>query len=227
MRPVDQFVVAGVFCTGLVLVVLCSGLQGASPHGDANRYQRHARSAVIGLKDAFSVQECFSSISETVDRRASAPLELVAAVVAVENAARPQVRRAAERAFAEIHLRAFGLLPDISLGIGQVKVSTARLVNAVRRPGNPPSDATALLADLMDPCESARMVRAYLDILSPPARDPALACTGLVAALREYNGQSTRSATNDMYVGVVLEAFHILSAHARNTAPQLRHCHLA
>lgn len=143
----------------------------------------------------------------------STPSRFVLAILAVENYGRPSFQRWEKAVIAQGSLTLLGKLPDFSLGVGQVKPSTARLVLKSSASGNEHQVVpdSALLKMLLDPCENIGIVVRYLTILD--GRTGPNEFTRLTAdrILSVYNGQSYPSFDGWLYRNVVWRVYETLA----------------
>jgi hypothetical protein len=143
----------------------------------------------------------------------SIPSRFVLAILAVENYGRPSFRRWEKAVIARSSVALFGKLPNFSLGVGQVKPSTARLVLGATGNGDRAKiySDLALLRLLLNPCENIGIVVRYLTILKGEQRSSEFNRTVADQILRVYNGQLYPSFDGWLYRGVVWKIYETLS----------------
>jgi hypothetical protein len=152
---------------------------------------------------------------------------LTVALVAVENLARPRWQRRLELLFARVFLFLTGRLPNLSLGIGQLRVSTAKKLIAAN--GVTIRDHE-LLQLLSDDCSCIKLAYQYVVSLSTSEGcqrkggalqdddTPNWGCGHLI--VRAYNGQSAngnlgRGLWRDLYESMTFYNFNDLRTRQR------------
>ncbi|HZS12418.1 MAG TPA: hypothetical protein VFA38_09210, partial [Nitrospirales bacterium] len=132
------------------------------------------------------------------------PHALVESILAAEQYNRGSLQRILESALAHVALALTGHVPEMSLGLGQVKPSVARAVL-------PPEEVSImsereLLDFLLDDCSSAYVASTYVATLlrAEPVDRSLKGIVGDVAA--QYNGGG-----NTAYVSAVTAAFRLLA----------------
>ncbi len=198
---------AALLVLGLTLLVGMVGgtntNSGAQNGGGSETYLVSRLSRLVLDHDFIEqVKPCLNSFAPS-----RVPPDFVLAVALTETYGRPAWRQQIEFQVARLELGLSGQLPDFSLGIAQVKPSTARLVLGRSRLSN-----RELLDVLANPCLNLRLAGRYLDYL---AREQAVSAFTPAAAdvlLRQYNGQSTEADwQNKLYRQVVWKVFQTLA----------------
>jgi hypothetical protein len=202
---------AGLAATvGLFLVIGISGLKehDESFSHDAARQQYYCRLAKKLVHQAQLSQYKSCSLLRSEDTLI--PPHFVLAIIAVENYGRPPFRRWLQEILARACLAVCGKVPDFSLGIGQVKLSTARMVLQLQAPGSAEADAK-LLDLLLNPWENLRIVQGYLELLMEQNGFHNFNKPAAIVILKQYNGQVSSGQCNQIYQEVVWEAFRYLA----------------
>ncbi len=129
----------------------------------------------------------YSKVVENLDLD-DVPKEFVLAVLAVEMNARSPIRRGLEEFLAATWFAITGKVPDFSLGVGQIKPSTAAILIS----GNPENyhgqHSTDLLQKLTDNQTNSILVSAYLRYLMHQENVDKLDIDGASIVLCEYQG---------------------------------------
>jgi hypothetical protein len=195
---------------GLFLVIGISGLKDhhASFSHDAARQEYYCRLAKNVINQAPLSQ--YKSSSFLRSECTLIPPNFVLAIIAVENYGRPPSRRWLQGILAQASLAVCGKVPNISLGIGQVKLSTARMVLQLQGPGSAVADAK-LLDLLLNPWENLRIVQGYLELLMQQYGFHNFNKPAAMVILKQYNGQLSSGQCNQIYQEVVWEAFQYLA----------------
>jgi hypothetical protein len=199
------------FPAGVILVIMISGLTitkvpNSSRTTRPERYHRLALAAINRMPFA-KYQHCSSLQSKDT----LIPGSFILAVVAVENYGRPLLRRWLEELLAKISLALLGRIPDYSLGVGQLKLSTARLVvdqKATRKQDDTLADSE-LLQLVVNPCENLGIVHGYLDLLMHKFGFSSFDKSAAMIILRHYNGQQSLKQESQIYQEVVWEVFSL------------------
>lgn len=136
------------------------------------------------------------------------PETFALSVLAAENYFRPLMRRQLELFYAHVHLALTNRLPEISLGVAQIKPASARAA-ILYKAGSATLEVgdSALLRDLSDPLSNYRILQAYLALLlekRSPANFDVMVASEM---LGEYNGQQRMNAFAVTYRHLVLEIF--------------------
>jgi hypothetical protein len=137
------------------------------------------------------------------------PKAFILSVIAVENYARPPFRRWLEEVVARANLQFLGEVPDYSFGVGQIKLSTARLViqQGTTTKTVVVNNNRELLKLVLDPCENMRLASEYLNMLMKKSGFSHFTKKSAFAILRQYNGQQDLDQKNQIYQEVVWEVF--------------------
>jgi hypothetical protein len=140
------------------------------------------------------------------------PSRFTLAILAVENYGRPPFQRWVKAVAAHASLAVLGKLPNFSLGIGQLKPSTARLVlgevgsgSLVRSPSE-----SELLRDILNPCQNIGLVVRYLAILRGAHEGTEFDRQTAEGIIRAYNGQRFPTWDGWLYQQVVWKIYETL-----------------
>jgi len=138
--------------------------------------------------------------------------------LATENYSRPSWIQTVKFLVARVHYELTGTLPDISLGLGQIKPKTAAKILRAAESGSTVSQ-WELWRRLRGTCESVQIVYFYFDQLLAdvevngelrPLQNPTIRAR-VVDAVRRYNGQASNPSrrgvedASDVYSTVVLQ----------------------
>jgi len=191
-----KFAYAALGLFAVVIFLKIGTLKSSEKEDNANHYGNSVENITREAMSRSEVQRYKSCLAGKSPEKL---VRLTTALVAVENFARPRWQRRLEMAVAKGWLLLTGRLPDLSLGIAQVRVSTARKLEAAG--GTPVSDRK-LLQLLSDDCSCIQLAYQYVVSLSQSER-----CQGSAKGLqseeegsvewpcghstvRDYNGQS-------------------------------------
>lgn len=182
----------------LAAVLAVGGVpKSRSPHGAAPKVtqaERWAR-AIERSTDWGELELCLPQLRRAGDGDLRS---LAIAIVATESYLRPGWVRQAKFAVAWVYWPVFGALPDISLGVAQMKPSTAARLLAS-------DDMDKIWASLRDTCASVALVAAYLQASLSAEQS-------LRDRLARYNGQRASSdgrSRASIYSEVALAVAHM------------------
>jgi len=148
----------GLFVLAIIVIMAISLPKPDKKHGSSQeivineRVDRNLYLAIKSEADFPKYEQCLSD-KRLVDSQLFA---IAIAITAVENYARPPIKRALEIFTARLLLNLSGSLPNYSLGLGQVKVLTASRILGIS-PNN-----KELLNILVDDCQNLNLVFEYL-----------------------------------------------------------------
>jgi hypothetical protein len=121
---------------------------------------------------------------------------------------------------AKTSLALTGQVPDYSLGVRQLRLSTARDIIHQHTPMKYVytiyNDAK-LLELVLNPCENLKIVRDYLNLLMQKSGLTNFDKSAAEIILKHYNGQRSLGQINQTYREVVWEVFRILSNSMEST----------
>ncbi|MBO1350048.1 MAG: hypothetical protein EBE86_022930 [Hormoscilla sp. GUM202] len=169
-------------------------------NADAVRKKQYYRFALIAVNRMSFAEYKGCSFWKKSDNLI--PKNFVLAVIAVENYGRPSQRRWLEEMLAKTNLLFTGKAPDYSLGVGQIKLSTARLVLQQKA-----VDDSELLKMVLNPCKNIMLVHEYLSLLMRKLGLTKFDKAVVNVMLKEYNGQEEGNPENLTYQEVVWEVF--------------------
>lgn len=198
-----------VFIIGVFAVFAFAGLNPKNPANSIESFEsRYSRLATIAIakRPLVNYQNC----SFWRDPNTSLiPPSFVKAIVTVENYGRPPLRRWLETILAKNHLLLTGKLPNYSLGIGQVKVSTAKLLIERQRKDSLGTNDRDLdmFNSLLNPCENLNFVHQYLIFLIKDNGFDRFNKESAMAILGDYNGQAKNDRKDLTYQAVVWKVF--------------------
>jgi hypothetical protein len=150
------------------------------------------------------IQQAISTLPATSTAQHIEP-ELVAAILATESYARGALQTRMEAVLASCAV-SLGLQQDLSLGIGQIRSSTALKTVETHKDQFPGFDGSRrfLLGLLVTDSSNARIAQLYLgDLLAEFAADT-VDDVAVRRALRTYNGQQSSAAGFRRYEDIVL-----------------------
>lgn len=192
-------------------IVAITLVAASAPHrGRDNAGVLNQRLAVAVIRKAPLAEYRNCLKAQRLDCEFSATFVL--AVLAVENYGRPPLKRWLKECIAKMAFCLTGKLPDISLGVGQLKPSTTRtLLTSNECPMSLPAhDDAQILRLSLNPCSNILLVNQYLTLLMHEEGGAYLDRTIAEAVLRRYNGQRTATAENQRYLDVTWQVFQIL-----------------
>lgn len=205
------------FVIGVVIFVVLISFD----HGQVANYTREIweeRITRIALSSIYKapLREYQLCVLRSYDNSCIPP-SFIIAILATENYGRPPLRRRLEEFIAKISLFLAGKLPNISLGVGQILPSTAKMVlgSKVIDVQRITYNDAQILELLLEPCENIKIIRKYLTILMHEQDATEFDSLTVSSILRIYNGQSKASFQNEFYVQVVWKIFSILEAKYR------------
>ena len=185
--------VAALALAALVLFTATDAPIATRKSATASAADRWAAQVVRGT-DWTAMTRCNLAAQTSYERQSRA---LTMATVAVESRVRPAWVRGLKSAAAHAQLVAFGTLPDISLGVAQVKPLTAAAWTTSPTLGANPPSPDRLWSMLSDDCASLRLVyRYYTSRPNEDAREK----------VAVFNGQAPQRAHDpaNLYVAVVM-----------------------
>lgn len=188
----------------IILAISIIFLVQGGPSSDIvsqNKFAVRNRAALSVLK-----QLGYCEDDEFLYDRKKVPFRFAYSLVTAETCARPQLRVRLENLYAKIASAVFGSIPDISLGVAQVKPSTAKTVIEKRVPefSIALTNEVELVNILTDPCTNFKICREYLDELFEQGGFETFDSIAAITILAQYNGQ--RSTTKgSVYTDLVLQ----------------------
>jgi hypothetical protein len=205
------------FCFFVFLIVMLTGIREPNSVKDINavRHEQYRRYALLS-KHRLNVdhKNCPFWRSEN----SLLPKAFTLSVVAVENYVRPPLRRWVEEIVARTNFHLLGRIPDFSFGIGQVRLSTAKLLvqQGTAKKTLVTYDDKELLELILNPCENISLVNEYLSLLIKKSGFNHFDREAAFVILGQYNGQQESDQHNQIYQEVVWETFLLYQSSLRN-----------
>jgi hypothetical protein len=202
------------FAAGVIFTVMTPGLKTTHMPilADTAWQEYYHRLALKAVKRA-SLSD-YRNCSQVQSGNTLIPVPFMFAIAAVENYGRPPLRRWIEQYLAKTSMALTGQVPDYSLGVGQLRLSTARDVihqNTPMKYGYTTYDDAKLLEIVLNPCENLKTVLDYLNLLMEKSGLTNFDKSAAEIILKHYNGQRSLGQINQTYREVVWEVFRILS----------------
>jgi hypothetical protein len=203
----------GVWLMALLVMIFVAVMSVSSGSWDAGILrQDFVRKEVARSLGKLNMRAFFECLEREPKGQINISPALIMAFVAAENHGRPALVRWIKLQYADIYRWINGRIPDISLGIAQLRPSTLEMLLAQGRIATPLMKQVEQLTALRDFCQSIHLSIMYMQFIIDDLDLAVDNRADFTQLAKIYNGQRTETAQNILYLHVLWESFIVLRA---------------